>query len=164
MFNSPTINEINATLRAIRRSQSLSLADVEAMSHGSIKAVVLGSYERGARSLSVKRALQIAAIYRVPISEILGEGAPSSVSLPPRAILDLRLISSRATEHGGPHIEKYEVLLRLLQRILRARQDWNGQVISLRHSDLTTLALVLGEDEGDVAKWLRDEKLLLKIT
>jgi transcriptional regulator with XRE-family HTH domain len=164
MFNSPTINEINATLRAIRRSQSLSLADVEALSHGSIKAVVLGSYERGARSLSVKRALQIAAIYRVPISEILGEGVPSSDSLPPRAILDLRLISARASEDGGPQFEKYEVLLRLLQRILRARQDWNGQVISLRHSDLTTLALVLGEDESDVAKWLQDEKLLLKIT
>lgn len=163
MYKSPTINEINSTLRAIRRSQSLSLADVEALSKGSIKAVVLGSYERGARSLSIKRALQIAAIYRVPISEIFGEGSQSAKSLDARAILDLRLISSRAAEDGRHQLKKYQKLLGLLQRILRARQDWNGEVLSLRHSDLTTLALVLDEDECDVVKWLQDEKLLLKL-
>jgi transcriptional regulator with XRE-family HTH domain len=163
MFKSPTVNEINSTLRAIRRSQSLSLADVEALSHGSIKAVVLGSYERGARSLSVKRALQIAEIYRVPISEIFGESTRNSNALEPRTILDLRLISNRATEDGQHQIERYQRLLGLLQRILRARQDWNGEVLSLRHSDLTTIALVLGEDEGDVLTWLQEEKLLLKL-
>ena len=51
---------VSERLRSIRRAQSLSLNDVEIASNGAIKAVVLGSYERGSRSLSVKRAIQIA--------------------------------------------------------------------------------------------------------
>ena len=65
--DSITIESISARLRSIRNARGWSLSDVESISDGKVKAVVLGSYERGTRSLSVRRALQIAEIYNVPI-------------------------------------------------------------------------------------------------
>jgi transcriptional regulator with XRE-family HTH domain len=163
MYQQPTAAQINATLRAIRRSKSLSLSDVEAMSEGRIKAVVLGSYERGARSLSVSRALQIAELYQVPISEIFGQLATSGEGSAGKMILDLRLISKRVAQEGRQDLEKYERLLSLLQRIVRDRQDWNGEVISLRHTDIATLALLFDDDAGDVRSWIEREQISLKL-
>ena len=163
MYQQPTVSEINSTLRAIRQSKSLSLSDVETLSKGQIKAVVLGSYERGARSLSVKRALQIASLYQVPISEIFGHREHESGNSVSRIILYLRLISHRVQQEGRNEIAKYTTLFRLVQRIVRNRQDWNGEVISLRSSDIATLAIVFDESEAEVTAWLEQETLLLKI-
>jgi len=163
MYQQPTTAHINATLRAIRRSKSLSLSDVEAMSEGRIKAVVLGSYERGARSLSVNRALQIAELYQVPISEIFGQLATSREGSAGKMILDLRLISKRVAQEGRRDLEKYERLLSLLQRIVRDRQDWNGEVISLRHTDIETIALLFDDDAVDVRSWIEREQISLKL-
>jgi len=163
MYQQPTVSEINSTLRAIRQSKSLSLSDVETLSKGQIKAVVLGSYERGARSLSVKRALQIASLYQVPISEIFGHREHDSGNSVSRIILDLRLISHRVQQEGRNEIAKYTTLFRLVQRIVRTRQDWNGEVISLRKTDIATLAMLFDENEDDVMRWLEQETLLLKI-
>jgi len=163
MYQQPTVSEINSKLRAIRQSKSLSLSDVEALSEGRIKAVVLGSYERGARSLSVKRALQIAELYQVPISEILGHHENVSAASSTRIILDLRLINHRVQQEGRNEMAKYSALSRLLQKIVRTRQDWNGEVISLRSSDIATLAILFDEREIEVTRWLEQETLLLKI-
>ena len=163
MYQQPTVSEINSTLRAIRQSKSLSLSDVETLSKGQIKAVVLGSYERGARSLSVKRALQIASLYQMPISEIFGHREHDSGNSVSRIILDLRLISHRVQQEGRNEIAKYTTLFRLVQRIVRTRQDWNGEVISLRKTDIATLAMLFDENEDDLMRWLEQETLLLKI-
>ena len=58
---------------------------------------------------------------------------------------------------------KYINLSRLLQKIVRTRQDWNGEVISLRITDIATLAILFDESEDDVTKWLERETLLLRI-
>lgn len=163
MYQQPTVNEINSTLRAIRQSKSLSLSDVETLSEGRIKAVVLGSYERGARSLSVKRALQIAALYQVPISEIFGHSEKLERSNGSKIILDLRLINHRVQQEDRFELEKYTHLSRLLQKIVRTRQDWNGEVISLRSNDIATLTVLFDESEEKVLNWLERETLLLKI-
>jgi len=163
MYQQPTVSEINSTLRAIRQSKSLSLSDVETLSKGQIKAVVLGSYERGARSLSVKRALQIASLYQVPISEIFGHRERESGNSASRIILDLRLIGHRVQQEGRNELTKYRTLFRLVQRIVRTRQDWNGEVISLRTTDIATLSMLFDENEDDVMRWLEQETLLLKI-
>ena len=87
-----TIQQVSARLRAIRISRSLSLSDVEALSKGGLKAVVLGSYERGARTLSVKRAITIAALYDVPLSQLFTEELPVEVISAERTVIDLSLI------------------------------------------------------------------------
>ena len=57
---------LGARLRAIRNQQGLSLQGVEDKSHGRWKAVVVGSYERGDRAVTVQRLSELAVFYGVP--------------------------------------------------------------------------------------------------
>lgn len=167
MENNFTVQQVSAKLRAIRRSKSLSLNDVEALSKGLLKAVVLGSYERGARSLSVKRAIDIAALYNVPVSQFFSEKACSSQGPKPRLILDLRLMKMKIQREernrtAGSVESHYCDLKPFLDHIIHVRQDWNGEVISLRDSDISIISLLAKKDEEDAWNWLIREEILLQ--
>ena len=58
---------LGARLRAIRQQQGLSLQGVEKKSSGRWKAVVVGSYERGDRAVTVARLAELADFYGVPV-------------------------------------------------------------------------------------------------
>ena len=60
---------LGAKLRAVRNQQGLSLQGVEAKSQGAWKAVVVGSYERGDRAVTVQRLAELAEFYGVPMAE-----------------------------------------------------------------------------------------------
>jgi len=62
---------LGARLRAIRSQQGLSLHGVEEKSRGRWKAVVVGSYERGDRAVTVQRLAELADFYGVPVAELL---------------------------------------------------------------------------------------------
>ena len=57
-------------LRAIRKSKGWSLQDVELHSNGKWKAVVVISYERADRAISLKKAISLMQFYQVPIAEL----------------------------------------------------------------------------------------------
>src|SRR5438477_11110429 len=65
---------LGAKLRGIRQQQGLSLYGVERKSGGRWKAVVVGSYERGDRAVTVARLAEQAEFYGVPIGELLPQG------------------------------------------------------------------------------------------
>ena len=65
---------LGAKLRAIRQQQGLSLHGVEQKSGGRWKAVVVGSYERGDRAVTVQNLAELADFYGVPVAELLPEG------------------------------------------------------------------------------------------
>lgn len=158
-----TIQQVSARLRAIRISRSLSLSDVEALSKGGLKAVVLGSYERGARTLSVKRAITIAALYDVPLSQLFTEELPVEVISAERTVIDLRAVNKRAHDATHPSYENYLLLARLAQRVVRSRQDWNGEVLSIRQSDMETISVLFDQPISHVLQWMENEKVLLKL-
>jgi len=158
-----TIQQVSARLRAIRISRSLSLSDVEALSKGGLKAVVLGSYERGARTLSVKRAITIAALYDVPLSQLFTEELPVEVISAERTVIDLRAVNKRAHDATHPSYENYLLLARLAQRVVRSRQDWNGEVLSIRQSDMETISVLFDQPISNVLQWMENEKVLLKL-
>jgi transcriptional regulator with XRE-family HTH domain len=82
---------LGQALREVRRARKWSLADFEKASHGRIKAVVLGSYERGSRSVSVAKLQAIAEVYGVPISAFFTKNYVENSSLDvPNVIIDLR--------------------------------------------------------------------------
>src|SRR3954454_24858377 len=86
---------LGARLRAIRTQQGLSLHGVEEKSRGRWKAVVVGSYERGDRAVTVQKLSELAEFYGVPVSELLPEGSPSAASeLGPRLVIDLEKLQS----------------------------------------------------------------------
>ncbi|MEN9623075.1 MAG: hypothetical protein RLZZ307_807 [Actinomycetota bacterium] len=158
-----TIQQVSARLRAIRISRSLSLSDVEVLSKGGLKAVVLGSYERGARTLSVKRAITIAALYDVPLSQLFTEELPVEVISAERTVIDLRAVNKRAHDATHPSYENYLLLARLAQRVVRSRQDWNGEVLSIRQSDMETISVLFDQPISHVLQWMESEKVLLKL-
>jgi transcriptional regulator with XRE-family HTH domain len=157
-----TIQEVSSKLRAIRTAKSLSLSDVELLSQGALKAVVLGSYERGARTLSVKRAIAIAELYQVPISQLFTDEKPIELLTSGKIVIDLRAINKRAHDSSHPSNLRYQLLARIAQRIVRSRQDWNGEVLSLRQADLETIGILFDEPISTVLTWLEDERILLK--
>ena len=163
MNNEVTIAQVSARLRAIRISRSLSLSDVEILSKGSLKAVVLGSYERGARTLSVKRAISIAALYDVPLTQLFAQVLPVEVISALRAVIDLRAVNRRALDQSHPSNSNYLLLARLAQKLIRSRQDWNGEVLSIRHSDMETISVLFDLPISQVLQWLENENLLLKV-
>lgn len=163
MKNQTTINDVSRALRAIRISRKLSLSDVEKLSHGEIKAVVLGSYERGSRSLSVRRAITIADIYQIPLGQLLDPVRQSAEtarfdSYIPQVIIDTRRL--RAIEDSGDH--QITLLARFIRRITHLRQDWNGEIISLRGLDIAHMSLLIDCDESNCLQMLSDRQLLLR--
>lgn len=62
---------LGASLRRVRREHGLSLMNVEEKSAGLWKAVVVGSYERGDRAITVGRLCELADWYRVPVADLL---------------------------------------------------------------------------------------------
>jgi transcriptional regulator with XRE-family HTH domain len=129
---------LGARLRAIRTQQGLSLHGVEEKSKGRWKAVVVGSYERGDRAVTVQRLHELADFYGVPVSELLPEGesaSPAAGEAPPRLIIDLERLTSVPAPQAAP-------LARYAATIQSQRGDYNGRVLSIRQEDLRSLAVI----------------------
>ena len=128
---------LGAKLRAIRAQQGLSLHGVEEKSNGRWKAVVVGSYERGDRAVTVQRLAELADFYGIPVSELLPKGVTLSAAPepPPRLVLDLERLATVPAEQSAP-------LLRYAATIQSQRGDYNGRVLSIRQEDLRSLAVI----------------------
>lgn len=123
-------------LRAIRTQQGLSLHGVEDKSDGEWKAVVVGSYERGDRAVTVQRLAELADFYGVPVAELLpGASGSATIEPPPRIVIDLERLSGVPADQAAP-------LARYAATIQSQRGDYNGRVLSIRHEDLRSLAVI----------------------
>jgi transcriptional regulator with XRE-family HTH domain len=127
--------ELGARLRAIRQQQGLSLQGVEEKSGGRWKAVVVGSYERGDRAVTVAKLSELAEFYRVPISELLPDATPTKYDSAGKVVVDLERLAELPGEEVGP-------LARYARSIQHQRGDYNGRVLSIRADDLRALAIV----------------------
>ena len=147
MSLTPTEARCATLLRELRRKRGITLNEFEAFSNGSVKAVVLGSYERATRAISLARLEQLANIYEVPLEYFFSASQGSDLNRNQKSqagyIFDIRRINRM--EGLAPelmHIRKY------LSAIAHKRRDWNGEVLSIRASDGENLAL-MGEIGGD---------------
>jgi transcriptional regulator with XRE-family HTH domain len=135
-LSSDYAKQLGGKLRAIRTQQGLSLHGVEEKSQGRWKAVVVGSYERGDRAVTVQRLAELADFYGVPVQELLPGSTPGGAAEPPpRLVLDLERLSQVPSEKAGP-------LQRYAATIQSQRGDYNGKVLSIRQDDLRTLAVI----------------------
>src|SRR4051812_9512671 len=100
----PHSKALGPRVRAIPVHQGLSPHGVEKKSGGKWKGVVIGSYERGSRAVSVQRLAELAEFYGVPVAELLPEGSSTSaaVDAAPRLILDLERLQELPAAEAAP--------------------------------------------------------------
>jgi transcriptional regulator with XRE-family HTH domain len=136
---------LGARLRTIRQQQGLSLQAVELRSGGKWKAVVVGSYERGDRAITVAKLSELASFYSVPVSQLLPEGSVRSQSGRGirKIVIDLEVMGQLPAETIAP-------LVRFVATIQDKRGDYNGRVLTVRASDLETLALLFQTSVDEV--------------
>ncbi|MBM3655542.1 MAG: helix-turn-helix domain-containing protein [Actinobacteria bacterium] len=151
--------EISKRLRQIRKQQNLTLKQVEIGSRGKWKAVVIGSYERGTRSLSISRAKSLCEFYGVPLSalfqtEVKQESIQSNWGLR----IDLRHLKSRLGEEDALITQLHSLLSFIAER----RDDWNGEIMSIRYQDNEALGLLVQKEPSDLRKALELRELLFK--
>ena len=159
---------VGSRLRLVRKQKKLSLQAVEANSGLEFKASVLGAYERGERSISVPRLQRLAALYDVPIDQLLPKDSFDSGSvgfedIANPAVTEDFLIDTQAVElvngrRSYPNGEskvtidltrlnqvtgpERDVLKRYLGMIQVQRQDFNGRMITIRTEDLRVIGCI----------------------
>jgi len=152
-----SIEEIAAAIKGVRRAKGMTLRDVEEKSGGVWKAVVIGSYERCDRALSVKKAINLANFYQVPLDELLGLNSDKKNPTREKITLDIRATNNQVSN------ESEMVSIRNFATLICARRrDWNGEVLSIRNSDLVTIGLLINKDEATAYDWLLSRNLLLQ--
>ena len=135
------LSQLQSQLRKVRISKGLTLSQVSILSKGTISAIALGSYERGDRSISAVKLFEIAQLYQVPLSELMSpteKGIRSG-----RVIIDVNKLAQN-------HDDSNDAALKIIQRIAHLRHDWNGQVISLRRSDIDLLKIFANYSDEEV--------------
>ena len=158
-FNQPTTATISARIRAQRKARSLTLQDIERLSNGRIKAVVMGSYERGSRAISLARTIEIANLFAIPISELIEEPKNPERGSDGQLIFDLRKLREISLAVTGNEISKINAFV---SAICARRRDWNGEILTLRSADLDTLTLVLSAPREKVQELLDRFQLVIK--
>lgn len=145
-------------LRAIRQQQGLTLQQVEEVSDGRWKAVVVGSYERGDRAVSVAKLAELSEFYNVPVSELLPKdespAPPPSPADPTKVMLDLRRLSRPDLDPELRPVSRFAHTIQL------QRGDFNGSVLTIRGEDLRALSVVFGTAPDELVDRLHDEGLL----
>jgi len=151
--------KVGERLRVVRKQKRMSLQAVESASQHEFKASVLGAYERGERAISVPRLQRLARFYNVPVDQLLPRDlGPEGPSWAQGETIDLReengtgefSSATYAQEDGRiaidlTHLESLgaperELLSRYISMIQLQRQDFNGQVLTIRQEDLRAIA------------------------
>ena len=147
----PTPPAVAQRLRYIRQQQNLTLKQVEIRSRGKWKAVVIGSYERGVRALSISKAQELCAFYGVPLEELfIDRKGRKPDELTRGLVLDLRKIRTHLEQPDRFTHQVHD----LLYWVASQRSDWNGEIMSLRKSDSDLLMIVTQKSESNLVESL----------
>ncbi len=112
------------------------------------KAVVVDSYERGDRAITVARLSELAGFYGIPIAELLPDARPVRTADPDtKIVLNLERLSEVPADVAGP-------LARYAATIQSQRGDYNGRVLSIRHEDLRSLAVIYDASPSAITEQL----------
>jgi transcriptional regulator with XRE-family HTH domain len=138
-------------LRKIRKSKGWSLQDVERHSNGKWKAVVVGSYERSDRAISLKKAIALLDFYQVPITELFPEYSAKA----PTKVISLDIVKINSSSGV-----KAETLQKFVKVMSNRRRDWNGRILTVRDSDLPFVSLLLDLNPIVALEYLKEAQFL----
>lgn len=151
------VQQVGERLRRLRRDKGMSLQEVCDSSEGSFVVSTLSAYERGKRSLSLERILELAAIYDVSplyIMDLGDEGEPDT-GLDDRRPLRINLKHmERLGENERAPLENYLNFLRNL------RNDRGATVMTIRKDDLEYLSTLYGVRPQTLKERLQTEGVI----
>lgn len=140
---------VGERLRKIRHQRGMSLLAVEEATGREFKTSVLGAYERGERVISVLRLQRLAAVYKVPVDQILPRPSgpqPAqdgvAVDFTPQRPVAIDLEALDAAEEV-----EAQVIRRYLNSIRNQRAGDQVGRMMIRTEDLTVLGRLLERDE-----------------
>jgi transcriptional regulator with XRE-family HTH domain len=147
---------LGARLRAVRRQLGMTLEQVEQRSQGRFKMIVVGSYERADRAITVQRLADLAEFYGVRTEQLLpGDGAAVPAAGGGRKLrIDLRRLAALPPQQTGP-------LARYASTIQSQRDDYNSKVLTIRERDLQSLAAVYDVQPDNLTAMLVDWGVLI---
>lgn len=120
---------------------------------------MVGSYERGSRSLSISRAQELCDFYGVPLSQLFNSAEKTTESeLPNLWRIDLRKLRSY---EGLPDLF-VEQITSLISYLTLKRDDWNGEILTIRFSDIEILQIITQRTASDLYNALLNRQLILK--
>ena len=145
---------LGARLRQSREARSLSLKAVEIALEGSIRASMLGAYERGEHSITARRLRILARLYGVPIEELVEPIDDQRAPIEPQVRADEAIrFELRKLEHARGR--EAQTVLRLIRFVEERRRRHSPESIELRHEDLLTAAATLGHSVDSFIEALR---------
>lgn len=130
---------VGERLRKVRRRKQMSLQAVEERSGGSLRAAVVGSYERGDRAASVRRLAELADFYGVPVDSLVAASESEQSSAADddgKVVLDLD-----ALRHAP---DDAEYLAKFVAGVQKKRNDFGGNVLTIRSNDVWMVSSVYG--------------------
>jgi transcriptional regulator with XRE-family HTH domain len=141
--------EIGRALRRARSARDLTLREVSAMTMGRFKSTSVAAYERGERTISLERFIELCDLYGIPaqamLAEILRPENARSVASIDRELLE----SARSTEAS--------LISGFVRQIASLRRELPADAILLRAGDLEVLATASGKEPTELVTVIRSE-------
>lgn len=153
--------DIGQRLRHMRKSRNLTLAQIEKLSMGKLRAISLGSYERGDRALSLGKLEEIAQFYQTPV-EFLITGHTTQHQIPNVLMIDIRQLRTLISCENHNLNPAIGLVSTFISGLIEARGDFNGEVLTLRKTDQFVLSLATGCSDYEILALLKDAKLLIE--
>lgn len=151
--------KLGQQLRKMRMANHLSLKQVEKLSKGRFKASIVGSYERGERSISAYRLVELSSLYGVSAASLVAEASRSSARRrhdPDAGIcIDVKRV-------GEICKQGYRDLKTYIESIKTARHDPTNTVLTLREQDLPHLSAALGTPTRETLRRMDELELLVR--
>lgn len=150
--------KLGQALRKMRTANHLSLKQVEKVSKGRFKASIVGSYERGERSVSTYRLVELASLYGVSAAAVIAEASAKSSRKKHDPNAGIKIDVQRVSEIGK---EGYRELKTYIDSIRVARDDPTRTILTLRDQDLPQLSAALGTPTRETLEMMEQLHLLV---
>lgn len=138
--------EIGSALRRARRGRGLTLRQVAGMSDDAFKPTSIAGYERGERTISVERLIELCNVYGIAPQAVLGE-IVAAIGGRAEAEIDLTRLEAIGSA-------KSALVSGFIRQIRAQRGEAPSEKIVLREADLDVLATAAGTTREELAETL----------
>jgi transcriptional regulator with XRE-family HTH domain len=138
--------EIGVVLRTARRDRGMTLRRVSTLSGERFKPTSVAGYERGERSISLKRFIELCQLYGVPPHALLAQ-IMRAIEGSTEPDVDLTVLEASGSADEA-------LIAGFIRRIRALRRDHPSGTVSLRAEDLEVLASAAGKRLDEVLEAL----------